>query len=359
MIKAGNWQLVSSIVTRVFYDVHSSLVLSRLMALQDMFEGRMFYQTYDQLSFTLQIKPYTVSKSVKDIISKGLIKTKRIGNPSKVYYYFNAECYELIDLEMKKAHEAILLDKKKNTASNKYNLLSIEDSQSLAIEKTYTLAIEENDLLAINKTNVLATKETNEHIVDINKVDNKESKSKEVNNTLLPVFSKNEPAQSEIDLLNAKISRLEALIERQSNTEAEGAKCNNIANNELAVLSASIGTSYVSTQESKDKPVRVRKNANSAKISIEEDANFANIDTFARKWDKELAIKYNFLDAAKVYDWFMSAVQAKYNGTYKDYFAALRTWLGRSTEAELARLSITKSKSNGKEYDENDPRTWK
>ncbi len=338
MIKAGNWQLVSSIVTRVFYDVHSSLVLSRLMALQDMFEGRMFYQTYEQLSFTLHIKPYTVSKSVKDIISKGLIKTKRIGNPSKVYYYFNAECYELIDLEMKKAHEAILLDKKKNTASNKYNLLSIEDSQSLAIEKTYTLAIEENDLLAINKTNVLATKETNEHIVDINKVDNKESKSKEVNNTLLPVFFKNDHA-SEIDSLKIQIEELKSLIEQKNKVEAEVAKCNNIANNELAVLSASIGTSYVSTQESKDKPVKARKNANSANITIEQDANFASFEVFAEKWDKVLAAKYPKLDASLVYEWFVPAVQAKYNGTYKDHFAALRTWLGRSSDAELSKLS--------------------
>ena len=367
MIKAGNWQLVSSIVTRVFYDVHSSLVLSRLMALQDMFEGRMFYQTYEQLSFTLQIKPYTISKSVKDIISKGLIKTKRIGNPSKVYYYFNAECYELIDLEMKKAHEAILLDKKKNTASNKNNLLAIEDSQSLAIEKTYTLAIEENDLLAINKTNVLATKETNAHIVDINKVDNKESKSKEVNNTLLPVFSKNDHA-SEIDSLKIQIEELKSLIEQKNKVEAEGAKCNNIANNELAVLSASIGTSYVSTQESKDKPVKARKNANNGTL-LKDCETLTNKELFIQEFNSENGGYFqrfkDTFDAGMIWDieitnmlnyaGFNNVKRANWLQAAANWIGKMRPW-GVDYNACLKKNAPT-PKNEG--YDENDPRTWK
>ena len=159
------------------------------------------------------------------------------------------------------------------------------------------------------------------------------------NNIESAVFSKNEPAQSEIDLLNAKIARLESLIEQKNKVEAEGAKCNNIANNELAVLSASIGTSYTKAQESKDKPVKAAKKRNNGNITIEEDANFASFEVFSEKWDKVLAAKYPKLDASLVYEWFVPAVQAKYNGTYKDHFAALRTWLGRSSDSELAKLS--------------------
>ncbi len=158
------------------------------------------------------------------------------------------------------------------------------------------------------------------------------------NNIESAVFSKNCHA-SEIDSLKIQIEELKSLIEQKNKVEAEGAKCNNIANNELAVLSASIGTSYVSTQESKDKPVKARKNANSANITIEQDANFASFEVFAEKWDKVLAAKYPKLDASLVYEWFVPAVQARYNGTYKDHFAALRTWLGRSSDAELSKLS--------------------
>ena len=158
------------------------------------------------------------------------------------------------------------------------------------------------------------------------------------NNIESAVFSKNDHA-SEIDSLKIQIEELKSLIEQKNKVEAEGAKCNNVANNELAALSASVGTSYVSTQESKDKPVKARKNANSANITIEQDANFANFEVFAEKWDKVLAVKYPKLDASLVYEWFVPAVQARYNGTYKDHFAALRTWLRRSSDAELAKLS--------------------
>ena len=78
---------------------------------------------------------------------------------------------------------------------------------------------------------------------------------------------------------------------------------------------------------------------NNGNITIEQDANFSSFEVFAEKWDKVMAAKYPKLDASLVYEWFVPAVQAKYNGTYKDHFAALRTWLGRSSDAELAKLS--------------------
>lgn len=308
MLGSSSWTAINNNLTRAFGDITISAVYSRLLSLQEYFgENKDFFQTYEQISTYFGINEYQASKAVLFLVKNGFISCRKKGLPSRPYYLFTESNFDLVQQLL----ESIDNEGKNLDATN---------------AKMTTVVSLNPESLQVKYDNPIISK-------------SKESKSKEVNNTLLPVFSKNEPAQSEIDLLNAKIARLEALIERQSNTEADGAKCNNVANNELAVLSSSIGTSYVSTQESKDKPVKARKNANSATITIEQDANFASFEVFAEKWDKVLAAKYPKLDASLVYEWFVPAVQARYNGTYKDHFAALRTWLGRSSDAELSKLS--------------------
>ena len=188
------------------------------------------------------------------------------------------------------------------------------------------------------------------------------------NNIESAVFSKNEPAQSEIDLLNAKIARLESLIEQKNKVEAEGAKCNNIANNELAVLSASIGTSYVSTQESKDKPVKARKNANNGTL-LKDCETLTNKELFIQEFNSENGGYFqrfkDTFDAGMIWDieitnmlnyaGFNNVKRANWLQAAANWIGKMRPW-GVDYNACLKKNAPT-PKNEG--YDENDPRTWK
>lgn len=187
------------------------------------------------------------------------------------------------------------------------------------------------------------------------------------NNIDLPVFFKNDHA-SEIDLLNAKIERLEALIERQSNKEAEGAKCNNVANNELAVLSASIGTSYTKAQESKDKPVKARKNANSGTL-LKDCEMLTNKELFIQEFNSENGGYFqrfkDTFDAGMIWDieitnmlnyaGFQNVKRANWLQAAANWIGKMRPW-GVDYNACLKK-NAPMPKNEG--YDENDPRTWK
>lgn len=308
MLGSSNWTAINNNLTRAFGDITISAVYSRLLSLQEYFgENKDFFQTYEQIATYFGINEYQASKAVLFLVKNGFISCRKKGLPSRPYYLFTESNFDLVQ-----------------------QLLESIDNECKTLDATNAKM---TTVVSLNPESLQA------------KYDNpiisksKESKSKEVNNIDLPVFSKNDHA-SEIDSLRNEIDELKSLIKQQKNkVEAEGAKCNNVASNELAVLSASIGTSYVSTQESKDKPLKATKTRKNGNIMIEQDANFASFEVFAEKWDKVLAVKYPKLDATLVYEWFVPAVQAKYNGTYKDHFAALRTWLGRSSDAELAKLS--------------------
>lgn len=197
----------------------------------------------------------------------------------------------------------------------------------------------------------------------------KEENTNNTNNLIeSAVFSKNEPAQSEIDLLNAKIARLETLIERQSNTEAEGAKCNNIANNEISLLSASIRTSYTKAQESKDKPVKARKNANNGTL-LKDCETLTSKELFIQEFNSENGGYFqrfkDTFDAGMIWDieitnmlnyaGFQNVKRANWLQAAANWIGKMKNW-GVDYNACLKK-NAPMPKNEG--YDENDPRTWK
>jgi len=336
MLGSSNCTAINNNLTRAFGDITISAVYSRLLSLQEYFgENKDFFQTYEQISTYFGINEYQASKAVLFLVKNGFISCRKKGLPSRPYYLFTESNFDLVQQLL----ESIDNEGKNLDATN---------------AKMTTVVSLNPESLQAKYDNPIISK-------------SKESKSKEVNNTILPVFSKNEPAQSEIDLLNAKIARLEALIERQTNTEADGAKCNNIANSELAVLSASIGTSYVSTRESKDKPVKARKNANNGTL-LKDCETLTSKELFIQEFNSENGGYFqrfkDTFDAGMIWDieitnmlnyaGFQNVKRANWLQAAANWIGKMRPW-GVDYNACLKKNAPT-PKNEG--YDENDPRTW-
>jgi len=95
ILSQGSWWILNKALTLAL-GLDASYLLSDLTSRHEYWErvGELtkdgyFFCTKDQIEKDTSLSPYKQTEAVKVLVEAGLLQTKRMGNPAKLYYQLN------------------------------------------------------------------------------------------------------------------------------------------------------------------------------------------------------------------------------------------------------------------------------